>query len=549
MATAAEVMERSEKVFGDRAPYQSAWTEVRDFIYPEGPSFNSQEVEGARNRDRIVSGIGETMLETAAAAVVGLTVNPSTEWKTLVALDPAAGADYTTRVALHRANERMLHVYHSPRARFYVSYLAMVREYLAYGIGCMFLADRPGDLPLFVARPLAQMAFAEGEDFEIDEGHWRFQLTAKQAFQRWGAKAGPKVAGKANDPAKSMEKCWFRHCVWPRLQASSGTGRRAEDRAFAEYWIGEEDKTIIAEGGYERFPYVVPREGQRPGEVYGRGRGIRALADTKMFQRVRRASIQGAEKTINPPMMIPDEGVVSNNGKLSLRPAAPNYVRADYLARGAGPQPILTNSRVDIGIQFEDVIRNEVGDPFLRNVLSLPREPRMPTSHVLALEEEAMRTASPVVEALQTEALAPADALLFPLMARDGAFDDLFPEGMRVPFRTQFMSPAGKIARLRQARAIAQRLEIMMPVAQVRPDILDQTDWVKAYREIGDILGVPADWDHDPATIEQMQQARNQAANAREQREAGKDASTMAKNLAPVMQLMQNGQQQNQAAA
>lgn len=541
---AAEVLQRSDKVFADRVPYQPAWQEIRDFLYPEGPSFNSQEVEGQRNRDRIVSGIGESTLEMATAAVVGLTVNPATQWKMLAPIGLENGRDYFARVALEKANERMLHVYHAPRSRFYVSYLAMVREYLAYGIGSMFIADRPGDLPLFVARPLAQMAFAEGEDFEIDEAHWRFQLTAKQALQRWGDATPPKVREKANDAGKCMDKMWFRHCVWARTNYDA-QGRRPEDRPFAEFWISEEDKaTIGREGGYSAFPYVVPREGQRPGEVYGRGRGVRALADTKMFQRVRRAVIQGAEKTINPPMMIPDEGVISNNGKLSLRPAAPNYIRADYMARGAGPQPILTNARVDVGLDFEEAIKTEIGDPLLRNVLSLPREPRMPTSHVLALEEEAMRVASPVVEALQTEALAPCDAILFPMMARDGAFDDIFPEGMRVPFRTQFMSPASKIAKLRQARAIAQRLEIFLPVAQSRPDLLDQTDWPTAYREVGDILGVPAHWDHDAETVAEMQKARNDAAEEQAQQEGAKNYTTAAKNLAPLLQVIQGGQQQ-----
>lgn len=540
--TAPEVLQRSNQVFSDRRNYEAAWEEIRAFIYPEGPSFNSQEVEGARNRDRIVSNVGETMLEMATAAVVGLTVNPAAPWKMLAPVEPEHANSHSVRTALEKANTRMMHVYHSPRSRFYVSYLAMVREYLALGIGSMFIADRPGDLPLFIARPLAQMAFAEGEDFEIDEAHWRFQLTAKQAFQRWGAAAGTKVAEKAQKPDKCMEKCWFRHCVWPRAEYDGQSGR-PEDKPFAEYWISEEDKALIAEGGTARFPYVVPREGQRPGEVYGRGRGIRALADTKMFQRVRRSTIQGAEKTINPPMMIPDEGVVSNNGKLSLRPAAPNYVRADYMARGAEPRPILTNARVDVGLEFEDAIRNEIGDPFLRNVLSLPREPRMPTSHVLALEEEAMRVASPVVEALQTEALAPADALLFPLMMRDGAFDDVFPEGMRIPFRTQFMSAAGKIARIRQARAIAQRIEIFAPVIAERPDILDNTDWHTAYRETGDILGVPAHWDHDRDTAQAMAQARNEAAQEQADQEGAKNYTTAAKNMAPLLKVIQGGQQ------
>lgn len=541
---ATAVLQRSDAAFTERRNYEASWKEIRDFIYPEGPSFDQQEVPGQSNRDRIVSNIGETTLEDATSAAIGLTVNRATEWKRLAPIDPRRGEAWAVRGLLFQANKRMLAVYNSLKTRFYKSYAQVVREYLAYGTGCLYCGDRPGILPLFIARPLAQMAFAENDDFEIDEAHWRFQYTARQALQRWGERLGPKLKEKAASADKGGEKSWFRHCVWPDLSPGA-------QRPYREYWVSEEDKTVVAEGSFTVFPYVVARENQRPGEIYGRGRGIRALADIKMFQRVRRSTIQGAEKTINPPMMIPDEGVVSKNGQLSLRPAAPNYIRADYMARGATPQPILTNSRVDLGLEFEQSVKGDIGAPMLAKVLNLPREPRMPTSHVLALEEEAMRTAAPIVEDLQTEALAPIDAWLYLAMQRDGAFDDIFPAGMKAPIETQFDTPASKIARLRQARALAQRLEIFMPVAQARPDLLDLSDWPTAYREVGDILGVPPHWDHDPDTAQQMTEARNQAAQEQAQQEAAKNYSTAGKNIAPLLKVVAGnagGGQQGAAA-
>ena len=540
---AAEIIQRTDKLMQDRQPYESLWSDVRDYLYPDGPSGNLQDVKGQENRDRIVSNFGEVTLDEAAADLAAMSANPATVWKSLKALDPEDEKDYAVRVALEQANLRMLSVYAAAASRFEVAYPQALREFLAYGTAIIYLADRPGQIPLFSPRSVVSCAFSEDENDEVDELVWQVKYAAKKAFEKWGKAVGEKVMKAATDPARCMDEFTFRHYVLPRRIYDIGK-RDARARPFAEFWVCEDDAEIIAEGGFFEFPYTVFRTGQKPGEYYGRGRGAKALAETKMHQRVRRSQIQGAEKTINPPLQGPDDGIM---GQVNLRPGAMNYIRAEYwLAGRQGIAPIMTGARVELGEEFGASVKAEIQSALMRAMFKLPREPRMPTAHVLALEEENLRATAPIIGVLQSECLGPLDNRLYHMMKRDGAFDDVF-QNVQVAFRTEFQSPAARAMRLGHARAFAQRLEMFMPLFQSQPELIALTDWATAYRDIGDIMGVPAHYDTPPEDFKQQQAATQAAMKQKQQLEAGKDMTTMAKNVAPVIEAV--AEQQAQAAA
>lgn len=541
---------RSDRLIENKRIYEPLHREIRDFLYPDGPAPSVQESEAARNRDRIVTNRGENILDEATATVFGLLCNPAMMWKQWIPQDPDLAKVHEVRDALEQANDLSFRaVYHNPRTRFAVSALQGVREFLALGTMCQYVAGRPGDLPLFACRPLAQIAAAENDDFEADSFVWRFQMTAHQVLRRWPDYPGQKVRDLEKNPDTCYQKVWVRHCVWPR-DGYDPQSDRPEHLAFAEYWLVEEDQVLAkAEGGFYEQPYILAREGQRPGEIFGRGRGGKSLDDLKMLQRMRRVRIQSSETIVRPPMIRPDDASVNSGGKLLLRPGWENVARPEFFMRGIDPvRPIITNARVDVAREEEELLIQEIGTPFLRQVMQLPREPRMPTEHVLALEEEAMRVASPLVEILQAEWLAPIDARLFNIMKRDGAFTEIFQTlGVPVALKAEFQSPASRVMRLKWARAASQRRTLFAPLFQVKPELLDIEDFVTAYRETGDVLGVPARWDFPPEKFEEMQAARRKVDEGREQREVVKDVSVVAKNAAPLMQAMQQQQQQQGA--
>lgn len=545
----ADLIAATDALFDERRPWEAQWGQVRTYALPDGPDFNRQDIAGQTNRDQIVSGAGEAMLEDAADGLLGLSCQAGTRWLGLAVpgLDEAMHAE---RLWLEMAGGTMLDVFDAPVTRFVPASKAFALEWIGLGTACLFANGRPGRLPIFEHRPLAQIAISEGESGFVDETVWEFEWTAKKAAERWGRTGAlpDAIAKAAADPKRRQEKFKFRHYVYERREYDE-TKYDARSRRFHECWLAVDGKALLEENGFFTNPYIVARLGKSGSHAYGRGRGVKALPDIKMLQRVRRATIQGAEKIINPPTQSPDDGVM---GAPDLRPGMDNPVRPEYLMRGAGIQPIVTGARPDIGQDLEESIKHDIGAPLLSKVLHIPAEPRMLVDQELRLREEAMQQAGPIVGEFQTEALGPLVDRVFDIMARAGMFGppQSWPETVRAAeIKPSFEAPAARARNIGVVRAITQRNQIMAPVWQADPALLDLHDFEREERTIGQILGIPADLYRSPEQYKAMQKERAAAADAREQRDTGKDVTTMAKNAAPMLKLIQGGAAQGGEAA
>lgn len=538
----AETIARAERLFDDKRPYEAVLHSLRQYLLPDSTDFNRQDTPGATNRDLIVSSFGENALAEAAETLVDLSCNVATKWKSLkIGRGELPLEMHAERVWLETCNDTMLAVYADPRSRFVPAVHAAVEEFLAFGTGCLFAAARPGDIPIVEHRPFAEIACAEGEDGFVDELAWKFKWSAKKAFQKWGDKLPPKMLQAAKDAKRCHEQFEFIHFVYPRTDYD-GRKRDAASRPFRECWLACDEKATIDENGFYSFPYIVARSGKKGSEPYGRGRGSKALADIKMLQRVRRATIQGAEKIINPPTQSPDDGVM---GAPDLRPGMDNPVRPEYLMRNAGIQPILTGARPDIGQDFEQSVQADIDRPLLGKARAIPREPRMVVNQIIAIEQENMRAAAKPVGELQTELLGPLDARLFDIMQRDGAFPPAPASLAGHPVRAHLESPAARAQQLGIVGAISRQIEIMAPLWTTAPELAAIHDWDKRARTIGRILGIPADLDLAPERVAEMRAAAQKVAAEREQREALKDGTTALKNATPALALAasnENGQ-------
>ncbi len=69
--------------------------------------------------------------------------------------------------------------------------------------------------------------------------------------------------------------------------------------------IDPENKWLIAESGFDEFPYVCPRFLKASFEQgYGRSQAMTALPDTKMLQEMSKTTIKSAQKQVDPPLLV-----------------------------------------------------------------------------------------------------------------------------------------------------------------------------------------------------------------------------------------------------
>jgi len=534
-----DIIAKADRMQADRGVYLQHCQEVRDFIYPLAMAVNRVETLGQKSNDKVLDNSGETAHELLAATIVS-TLTPS--WDDFFGLRAAnEQLNRSANVAfwLEDAAGRMNKVFRSGRGGFSTAQHEKYLDVTGMGTAGGFIADRPGRGIIFNSVPLRQLLLAENADGKVDQVYRDFKLSARQAVGRWGRKCGAKVQEAASDPKKEETQFRFIHAVEPRQLLDSGKRDRLNMPMGSEY-VCVEDKHMIDEGGFQEMPYSTPRWTKRADEVYGRGCGMKALADVRMLQRTMKVTIRGGEKMIDPPLMVADDGVV---GPIRSNANGITYYRSGTYS--IDPiKALLTGGRPDIGEEIMQGVRTRIDNAFLKPVIQMIRKDRMTATEVLQVTDENQRILSPYTGRLMLEDLEVMIERVFGIMMRGGAFLPLPTELQGQTLVIEYVSPAVKSQRVARARALAQFNEITAPMVQMDQALADNLDADLAYRDTADALGLPKDWMRDTDKVGEMRQARQQAqAQALQQKQAmeGIETAANAVRALPALKAMQAG--------
>jgi hypothetical protein len=82
----------------------------------------------------------------------------------------------------------------------------------------------------------------------------------------------------------------------------------AKDKPIASVYYHADTRMLLSEGGFDDFPFMVPRFVKDSVSTYGRSPAMNALPDVKMLNKMSEVTIRAAQKQIDPPLMVPDDG-------------------------------------------------------------------------------------------------------------------------------------------------------------------------------------------------------------------------------------------------
>jgi hypothetical protein len=504
-ALAQKLMARSERMASDRAVFDSHWEQVRLVTRPDAAGFESRDWPGTQNRGNILDGTGEDAAELLAGALNGFLTNPGQKWFGLRAKRRALNRDAEVAAWLEAVRDLLLAVFESPESQFSNQIQQTYQDLVDFGTPVLYIADRPGKLPLFQQRPLGECAMAESAEGVVDTLSRRFRLTARQAEQEFPGRLPDRiVTALAN--GKAEDRFDFLHFTLPAKELK---GERLETNTRAPFysiWISLDSKMRVKERPFKEFPYVTPRWKVRAGEVYGRSPGMKALPDVQMLQRAMESQIRGVEKTIDPPLMVASDGILT---PIAGGPKNINVVEADMLTGRLSPiQPLLSGARPDIGDIFLDGIRDRIGRSYFNHLLQLSRDPRMTATHVLKLDEESLRVIGPFLGRAQNELLGPMIARTYGIIGRMGGLPPLPAALDREAIEVEYVSPVAKAQRLSEATAYGQLFDLSGPMTEADQQVWDNLDRDAAYRTMAERLGVPKSDMRDPRAVARIRRER-----------------------------------------
>jgi len=539
--TVQHIIKRADQLNSFRSPWEQLWQDCTDFVNPRRGDFNSTQARASRNRfDKVFDSTAGIANEQLAAGLHGHLTNEAEHWFTL-RLKNTVTEDDSMRAWIDDTVETMFDsTFALPATNFTTALHELYLDLGSYGTAVMYVEDRPGRVINFRTYHLADCYIAENHEGRVDTLYRKYKHTARQLVQLYEDVLPDRVKEAALKTPQQEYTCI--HAVEPRDDYNDES-KKSEDLPFKSCYVLVEEKLMLREGGFNEFPYLVPRWSKTAGEVYGRSPAMMCMPDIKMVNEMMKTVIRASQKATDPPLMVPDDGFM-----LPLRtiPGGLNYYRS---GTGDKVEPLMSGSRPDLGMDFIDNRREHIQRAFHVDWLQLGQTPQMTATEVIQRQEDKMRLMGPMVGRLQTEFLGPLVDRVFKILSRRELFA-MPPESyIGEDLQVDYISPVARAQKAQLVFNFSRFLESIIPLANIKPEIFDNLDADNAFRWAHATLDVPMDTilpveerDQQRQERAEAEQAAQQAALAQQEASAVKDVATAEKDLTQAEQVEAEGE-------
>jgi hypothetical protein len=498
-----------ERLISERTYYEDYWQDVAKYVLPSR-AFLMQWSPGSRRNTRIFDTTGIYANEQFAGGLHGMLTSPASRWFNLKLADPGYRLTEQDKLWLQHATDVVYNVFSSTESGFETQIHETYLELSAFGNGIIYADDKNGQIR-FRSMPLSDCYLIENDSGMVDAIYRRIKWPAYRIMEMFNGKVSERIR-KIFDQ-NPMEEVKICHVV---ERSNDFTGEYSDfDKPYKSCYFDFDGKTILREGGFNEFPYAVPRFSKRSGENYGFGPGMAALPDVKMLNRIAEVTIRGSEKLVDPPIMTWDDSVI---GSWMFNPAGITKLRPD----APEPKPLMTNARPDFAFNLIEIYKTQVMKHFYVDWMNLPQGPQMTATEVLQRRDESMRLLGPIWARTNAELNGPLINRVFGLCVRMGKImpppDTLKGRNMKV----EYSSPIAQAQRFSEMDSMNRTIQFGAFLAQYDPMVMGNFNLDEMVRYHGDINSMPqkllvsADAQNNNRANAAQQQARAQEAQVAE---------------------------------
>ncbi len=301
------------------------------------------------------------------------------------------------------------------------------------------------------------------------------------------------------------------HAVYPRQGALYGAVK--ERKPWAEVFWCRDKKAILAESGYDSFPYAVPRLDVEEGSPYGTGLAWWVLPEALVLNALQTGVENAAELRLNPPILYPARMF----GKpLDRRPGAANAYDATGLGFQNAQQALY---RLDIGgdvaVGEQRMARMEanIEQAFFTDWMRLRDSGVMTAEEVRERRDMRIRALSSFVPGVDRDLMGPTASRTLEVMKAEGQVPPPPAQLSRAEVDWDFAGPLA-IAQLKgQAQSLSDLFDQALKGTQLDPIAAYAVNVEEGLRAVNEALGNP------PETLrsrEDVEQHRQQEAKAQQ---------------------------------
>jgi len=508
---AVDIIKLYEKEEAKASNFRALFQSVADLVFPRENQITSKSYPGT---ERTINLFDPTGVMASMEMASGLSINlvpPGQRFFLIKASDNKLNEIASVKRSLNIITERT-HEY-----LFASNFLLQLNETLrslgVFGTGNLYSEWVPEIGLNFRDYDIGNYLIMENNKGRVDTMLMKFVFTARQAVQEWGKENVGQIIRKAyGDEKKQNDKFDFIHVVRPREKRNP----RLVDNLnmpFESMYIAVKEKIIVTEGGYEEFPYAVPRWTKSSNEVFGRGQGTFALPFIRTLQVMTRDLIECGNKYNNPAREVLD----SFEGDVNVTPGANNYVQQipSIKAIDEGVRGNFPITKDILEMQRDFVKKMFFNDIFVQ--LADLKGDRRTQLEIYERLREGLQRLGPPIGRINEELFNPLVTRVVLLLLRNGELPPIPTELQGQRFKIEYIGPLVLALRSGQAKGFQQWAAFVGELEAVFPGVKDNIDADSAVRRMGETFGVNIE---DIATIEERDEKRRVRAEQLQQQQA-----------------------------
>ncbi|TXI02249.1 MAG: hypothetical protein E6Q76_15665, partial [Rhizobium sp.] len=311
---AEEIIRRDGERRASRATWEVLWQSIARYCLPNEASFLEQVTPGQDRMRWVLDSTAPRALEMFGSFLHTLLNSPTSQWiKFGIEGEEELAWSPAVRAYLEGLDRKVMALLSAPMADIYSQLHQTYLSLGAFGTAVMYMDTVGGQLRIRTYH-LDDCTIEEGEDETIDSLTRVRKQSKRAAMQRFD----PKKLGRSFeniDDKKLSTVDRYLHAIVPAtdpLVQQFPKSRTVRDSAYYSCWVLDgEEKKVLEYGSYNTFPYMVPRWYKARGEIYGRSPAMTAMPDIRMVNRMSDTILRGAEKIVDPPLVVPDGAIVS----------------------------------------------------------------------------------------------------------------------------------------------------------------------------------------------------------------------------------------------
>ena len=497
------IKKRYNEMSSNRGTWEDHWQEILDYVMPRKADIVTKRISGDKRTEVLFDSTAITANNLLAASLQGTLTSPSRQWFYLKIRDEEVNEDREVQLYLEDSAKRMYDVFN--QTNFNTEVHELYLDLCSIGTGCLFVEEGnkgfDEDLIHFQTLHISEFYIHENVAGYIDTLYRKYKLTARQAVQEFGEdNVGPKILECAS--MKPDKKFNFIHAVEPREDYERVFGESDTKLPFHSCHVCEEEKMVVRTGGYNEFPYLVPRWSKATGEIYGRSPSYNALPDIKTLNKAVEIGLKAWSKAIDPPLLVQDDGVI---GRVRMTPGGITVIRND-----AAVKPFQSGANMQVTTFKEAELKTAIRQAYYSDQLQLQQGPQMTATEVQVRYELMQRLLGPTLGRFQSEFLNPLIERVFGIMFRADAFvqEPNLLQGQSIDI--EYVGPLARSQRMEEAVAVERLYQLAMQLAQADPSIMDILNHDEAIRARAELLGVPKSVLRGRAEVDELRQARMQ---------------------------------------